>query len=843
MATVVGAVVVSVALSYLANRFFAPEPPNPLVDDTPTTLSRRGAHIPRIWGTRRTGPVFAWAGNRRTEEKSSGGGGKGGSDSDAGGSTVTYFEKGWHAICIGPVFSIEQIRAGSTPLLSSPILEQDNPSGSNFNISGSNYRVYWGNCDQPPDPILSSGSGTRVGIASSWPWLCYVMWDDRKLGSAPNWPQLDYTVQTRPINSVLTGSNGWMDDGNGVTGWNPAHVLYEVLTAEFPHGANRKPHMLDINRFEQLGALMQSEFLAVNVISKDGLSCARLLADIFQDAGILMPQVGDALVPWPIRGSISPYAEVVPRFDQSNIEAPPPEIEIKYTDMTDADRIVFQFPSKDNRYRTFDLIVDDDSQTQDFKTRKDTPVNLPTITDFNIAAQVADRRQLELLSNTDVFKGKFDRQARLVSSGQRFIIAGVGTFRCLSNKPLMEDGACEMEYIVDAFSDPPTGFIPDAPNPEDQIPDRNESIPASDDVAFTFFEVPCTILQSNTPLIFGVRGRDNTNINGSNANVSFDNTTYNNIGSAGTNHNTGLLDEAIAFSDDVLIESGPLVTMETVDDIALIQDLSNNSPSWLSGSQICIINDEWFYLRNVVIVSGSQVRLEGLIRFRDGTQPAIHAISSRVWIFNRIDIAVLSGPIAIGQLLYYKSVPFTSTQVADITSIAPVSKNIVGLVFEPLTVTALRTANVDFDFRGNVYQENNNAFLKWNYRECGSGGGVLLGKQVSGTVINSTYFPSSGGFHYQILDEFDTVIREGDLPNDAQTFTYTNAQILDDFGTPPDLFKFQVKAWGPAMNRDSFYTQIIVTKDESPVQPPIILLNDDGNPVFNDDNSPVFVED
>ncbi len=812
MASVAGAVIVSVALSYLANRFFAPDTPDPLVDDTPTTLSRRGAFIPRVWGTRRVGPVFAWAGNRRTEEKKAGGGG--GSDfggGGAGGGTLTYFEKGWHAICVGPVFSLIQIRKGSTPLLDNIILASDNPSGSAFSQGNSNYRFYWGTCDQEPDPIISSSAGTRVGIASGWPFLCYAFWDDRNLGGSPNWPQLDYTVQTRPINSPLTGSDAWLDNGTS-TGWNPAHLLYELITGEFPHGANRPPEFLDLNRFEQLGALMEGEHLALNFMAKDGVSAARLVADILQDCGILLPQVGNTLVPWPIRETLTPFEEVIPTFDQSNIEAPPPEIEIKYTDQTGTDRMVFSFPSEDNRYRAFDLVIDDDSQAQVNHARKDSPINLPTITNFDIAANAADRRQLELLTNTDVVKGKFNREARLLSSGQRFNIAGVGTFRTLTNKILTDQGACNLEYIADAYSDPPTGFIPDAPDPETQIPDRNESIPASDDVAFDFYEVPCTISQNTQPIIFGVRGRDNQSITGAVALVSLDDTTYTNLGSAGVNMNTGLLDEAIPLSTNVLIEQGPLVTLDTLEDVDLINDLSGDNGSWLSGTQICLINDEWFYLRNITIISGAQIRLEGLARFREGSYVEAHGIGDRVWIMRRLDLELLTGPIAIGQLLYYKSVPFTESQVADETTITPVTHNIIGLGFEPLAVTALRTDNVDTDFRGNIYDSGQDAVMNWNYREC-NGGGVLLGEQVSGVVINNTFFPSVGKFHYQILDSADVVVREADIAKDLFTFTYTAAQITTDFGTPPDLFKFQIKSWDATENRDSEYVQIVVIKD------------------------------
>lgn len=811
MASVVGAVVVSVALSYLANRFFAPEAPNPLVDDTPTTLARRGAFIPRIWGTRRTGPVFAWAGDRRTEEKNSGGGGKGG-DGGGGSSTITYFEKGWHAICIGPVHSLIQIRAGSTPLLGSPIIAGDNPSGSEFNISDSNYRMYWGNCDQLPDPIISSSAGQRVGIASSWPFLCYCFWDDRRLGGSPNWPQLDYTVQTRPINPVLTSSQGWLDNGDS-TGWNPAHVLYEILTAPFPHGAARPPAFLDLDRFEQLGYILQEEHLAVNMIAKDGPSAAKVIADMFQDAGIVMPQVGCTLTPWPIRDSIEPYEEVIPTFTQDDIEAPPPQVELKYTDQTQADRMVFSFPREDNRYRVFDLPIDDDSQAQENATRKDTTVNLPTVTNYNVAAQVADRRQLELFSNTNVLRGKFNRAARLLSSGQRFIIAGSGTFRCLSNNPMMDEGVCDMEYIVDAFSDPPTGFVPTAPDPEDQIPDRNESVPASDDAAFSFFEVPCTIVESQTPIIFGVRGRDNDTINGADAFVSLDNNTYSDIGSAGTNHNTGLLDEAITLDDNLIIEIGPEVSIDTPSDIGLISDLSNDISAWLSGTQICIIGNEWFYLRNITVIDPTTIRLEGLVRRQEGSYAATHAINDRVWIFQRLDIEVLTGPISIGQLLYYKSVPFTESQSADITTITPVSKSITGLGLEPLSVTALRTENVDTDFRGNIYEAGQDATMNWLHRLC-NGNGVLVGEQVSGVVINNDAVDSVGEFHYQILDSGDVVVREGDLAVNTNQYVYTNANIVTDFGGEPDLFKFQVKQWDSNKNRDSEYVQIIVKKDE-----------------------------
>lgn len=780
-------IAVSVALSYLAQRYLAPDAENPLVDDTPTTLATRGSFVPIVLGTRRTGPVFCFAGGRRTVEESiGGGGGKGGSPD--GPTSLTYFEQGFHAICVGPATKLIQVRAGSTNQIAAEILAATSPSGTGHS-SGStgNFRFYFGECTQPVEANYAS----LVGIASRFPQLCFAYWNDRVLGSGPTWPNIDYEIQVQPTpeSLILTDSAGWLDDGTS-SGWNPAHAIYQLLTASFPHGSGVDPASLDLTRFQQLGVLLENEHLPINIIGRSGMSLAKLLADMMQDIGLAIPQVGDLLTPWLVRETYAPFDEVIPRWDASILQTPLQEQIIKDISRPSASRMLFQFPYNDNRYRKYDMVIDYDANAAVNARVETAKVDIPSITHIDVANKVVARRQVEMLTDQRVLRGKFMRDARLINSGQRFDLLGSGRFRVMSIKRLADDGACELEYMADPFGDVPSTFVPESPVPVDQIPDRNSAIPAADDLAFDFFEPPCTFARSVVPLIFGVRARDNVDISGSNAWLSTMDVTYSQIGSAGPNMNTGLLTEALDLTDNVIVESGPIVDLESVD-VAAISDLTADSDSWLTGSQNLLINDEWFFLQSVTALGGTLYQLNGLARARHDTKQGVHSIGARIWIFKTQNVELLGGSVVIGQSIFYKSVPFNDTQVADITGITPVNKQIVGRTLNPLSVTGLRTGNVLTDARGNVFVAAADTVIDWNYRVC-NGAGVALGEQVAGTILSTTDLPSDGPATLEILDSGDVVVRTVAIANDAATYTYTTANRTADFGGEPALFKVRV---------------------------------------------------
>jgi len=192
--------VVVVALTLLASYLIAKKNKATLKDDKPTTLVTRGSFINWVLGVRRVGPLFCWAGDRRFHEESSGK--KGGS----GAKVKIWNEAGWHLLCIGPAFCLHRILNNGEAIFQGPISRLTHPSGAFVDLgSEGGFFIFWGEPTQPPNTFL--GDPDRVGITSRWPYHCYVVWADKRLGQSANWPLLDYEMEVRIESTNLVNSD------------------------------------------------------------------------------------------------------------------------------------------------------------------------------------------------------------------------------------------------------------------------------------------------------------------------------------------------------------------------------------------------------------------------------------------------------------------------------------------------------------------------------------------------------------------------------------------------------------------------------------------------------------
>lgn len=188
--------VVVVALT-LAAAYLLAEDFDGFKDDKPTTLVQRGTFVNWVLGVRRVGPLFCWAGDRGFHEES---GGKKGGD---GQKTKIWNEGGWHLLAIGPGFCLHRILDNGEAIFQGPITINSHPSGTFIDLgSEGGFFIYWGEATQPVNNEL--GEDIRVGISSRWPYHFYVLWANKRLGSAAHWPLLDYEIEVRIESSNLT---------------------------------------------------------------------------------------------------------------------------------------------------------------------------------------------------------------------------------------------------------------------------------------------------------------------------------------------------------------------------------------------------------------------------------------------------------------------------------------------------------------------------------------------------------------------------------------------------------------------------------------------------------------
>src|SRR5262245_42699119 len=174
--------IISLAASYYLSR---PKGEKSIArDDKPTTLASRGAFLPYLLGRRRVGAIVCWAGSRFTAKESLGSGGKGSSKKKQ--TQIIYFESAMHALCVGPVFKLHRIWLDGAEGFNRTIDAISHPSGSTIDLgSQGSFQIYWGHHNQPTNTYL--GDAGRIGITSSWPFVCYILWRDKRLGTVPRW--------------------------------------------------------------------------------------------------------------------------------------------------------------------------------------------------------------------------------------------------------------------------------------------------------------------------------------------------------------------------------------------------------------------------------------------------------------------------------------------------------------------------------------------------------------------------------------------------------------------------------------------------------------------------------
>lgn len=806
MAQIVLLAIVSIGLYYLANRFFGPKAPRSPLDTATTTLAERGSTVPLILGRVRTGYVFCWAGDRFTVQKSSGGG-KGGGGSKQ--KRTIYHESGWHAICVGPAYRLHVIRKGSGNIGISgmvagfdefgkvildgstyPLTREDNPSGSTITSKMGSFDVYWGECDQPSNTHL--GGADRVGITSRWPYFCYVVWNPAELGEgSARWPLIDYEVEVRIEGSALVDSAAWIEEsteGAGDDGVNPAHALWQLLTATSPHGLAIDPERLDKQSFEDLGTLCADEHIPVNIRAGDATEGAQVVANLLQHCGAMIPQIADQLVAVGIRA----VSGSLPVLTTDVVRERPIESEVNAPQK--ADRLLFVYPDRKNLYKEMDYIVDDDSL--DTLSRTERRIEMPYVTSQIVAQTVIDRKQAESFADLSASSVRVAREGRRLEPGQVFTLDGEN-HRVVSVKLEPDPSFALVEFIPDLLSPPPTGHTITEQNPATSLPSGDIAA----DVAFRPIELPYRLSPVGIQTLSLLRLRGDRFVEGAVVNVSPDGVSYSDIGQLGSTHNGGTLLEPISVRDLWIIDEGPTFTLDSID-VDDVLDLSGDDARWRAGAQLCLIGDEVFFLRSITALGGSTYRLDGLIRARFDTIPRAHAVGDRIWILAAVDLArFTSEAITAGVDLRVKSQPFNAVNIIDLTTITAETLSVVDRALRPIAPSNWRANDRLADGRRNIYDSGDDIAFAWSHR-IRDGAGAAAGEQVAGTPIFEQ--ATLEGFIRITIEEIDgTVVRTINVTDGSASATYANATMAADFGGEPEFFVARIRNMNGARSSEA----------------------------------------
>lgn len=785
MAMTAAMLAVGIGLSFLSAFLFRPKPPKQRFgrDTKPTTLAERGSYIPYLMGVKRIGNVFGWAGRRELVQKKSRGGGKGG-----GRKTVTeqtYFESGVHYLCIGPAHALTRIWANGKVIYNQRITRDDTPNGTEVIVfqdksTKESFKIYWGDetdtaNEHPIDIDMSAGDA--FGVSSRWPAICRVFWVKKKLGNAPTWPQMDYEVEVRPKTGLLANSIHWLveQQGDGDRGANPAHAIMHLLTEEWPRGLGIDSADIATDLLEDVGAIAENEHLPISFVVTDGTSATKILAEIMQDVGLTLVQTEGKLAFKALREIEDP-----PTLDDDTICPPQPERSVVIGDKP-ASKANFLFEDSQIDYKDRTFTLDDDSEIR----VKDKSIGMPTVNAMSVAARVADRRQVEELSNVRQVRWIGKRGARLLGPGQVFIRDGV-RYRITSVDKDSIKPDVVLNTVIDIYNDSFSGYQPILPGPPIQVKDV---VP---DSRVAIFE-PTFDFTDGEKLVSVMRVAGNDQIVTATVNMSLDGVSYLPSGEQKIPATFGTLAEDIEETDPKIQENGPTVQFDDVSDIL---DLSANEQEWKLGVQQLVINNEVFYLRNIEFVSGTLYRLKGLIRARRGTDEDKHFSDSGVWIYRQDDQKLLASElIALNATLFVKTQPETEDEIIDLADVTAVSKLLTGRWFAPYNPDNFRVENPNVE-RFNRFTTGQDIVTKWNNR-VRDGDGTAAGESLSGIAV-VTSNAMDGVLRLQLADEF--FVDKGD-PIDVssgETHTITNAELVSIFGSEPSAFKIRYRQFDGA---------------------------------------------
>jgi hypothetical protein len=711
-------------------------------DDSIATFAARNEPIPVIIGKRRTGAIVisVWGRETKQEKTASVEGGKGGGGGGGDIKQTVYFENAVHAVAVGPLTKLHAIYQNGEIIWESDSPLGTGPSGADQTLSvdlGNEgaFTFHFGHSSAVTKAMFrESGTGEPV-TQGKQPFLAMCEWTRKRLGGSPDWPQLEYLVEMFSPSEAINGSSYELvppgGDADLDRGINFAHIIWEILTGQFPWGAGLYTEDIDAGTLQAFGAICEAEGLCGNLLIK-GETVSDVLQDIMSVCGLFITTHRGKLYFMPIREETTD----IPVFDDDFLLTPEAEVDVDMGELK-PNRVILSFPSHEQSYRNDGLTVDDDGAASRYLNYRNVEIRTNVVTSRYVMDIVARRKLQEAFGDRQTQRVTVLRGATLLIPGNVVEIPELGVVRVSSMKRDTSSQSAVMEVIIDSFG------IGDTSEGSDPPPSGGGGKAAAADLHVNWFELP----YEDSPEVIAIvvlRIRAHSQINGANVHVSYDDISYQQSGQQGVPAAGGQIASQINTTDGPdIIENGPVFTAANID-AAGILDLSVDTAGWTQGRQVAMINDEVFFLRNVDIVaeniwqpstaysvgqhvvppsgaatglryvcvspgtsgadapiywptdpSGSGIddgddglqwkaaffryQLRGLIRARKGSVAATHASGSWVSIIESSNLTVQrSSLFTVNTTLYVKTQPFTTTQTVDLATVTPVSKLLTG---------------------------------------------------------------------------------------------------------------------------------------------------------------------
>lgn len=585
--------------------------------------------------------------------------------------------------------------------------------------------------------------------------------------SADNHGRLFTSLELKLLSDARVGHSG-------------ARAMLELLTTPFPHGLGFSEDELDIDSFETVNDLLIDEGVLSSIYAKDGIDAVDVLSQIMQDIGAVLAWQYDT-GKWELRAVRR--ETTASALTERHLEPSLPEVETSHLEH-DADQIIYQFPDRDRDYRETSIGIDDDGQAIQLDTVRARKVAIPTVNDFASANIVAERNSQIALGGGALYTFKGLRDAKTLRPGDVITVPDIPqALRVVEVDWNADGGGGSLTAIPDHYGVTAVDFDGGGDGGGSAAP----STPAEVDLAATFFEVPDHVLEAGPPTICVLRIRDNETIIFADVHISPDGVTYQNVGREPAIVTGGELTEGITATDDWIMTTGPEFTV-LGPDIAEAEDFSSDATSWRMGRQMCLIDDELFYLQAVTFVSGSTYRLDGLIRARFDTDRAVHAIGANVFIFDASILDIQDPALMPGVSLRVKTQPWASLPVS-LASVTATTKTLYGKGIVPpapcgVRVTAPRPGS-------SSYRTGEDVTFAWASRisEPPAAGIGLHG--IGTQPVGVGALPANTTYEVLVYDAGDVLVRT-EVLGAVTGWTYDNADLQADLGGETD-FSIEVR--------------------------------------------------
>lgn len=222
------------------------------------------------------------------------------------------------------------------------------------------------------------------------------------------------------------------------------------------------------------------------------------------------------------------------------------------------------------------------------------------------------------------------------------------------------------------------------------------------------------------------------------------------------------------FDDTYTIDTEVGFTIDFLEDVAQIETITWTEV-FSASDNLAILGDEIISFQSITPVSGTQYKLEGIIRGRFDTQKVSHAEGETFYYINTYITMIANAELLVGVGRKFKLVPYNNKYSGDISEATPIDITLEGRSKKPY-------APINFAANGGSFaaRYTSDIVLTWSYRYRGKGAGI----GSPGIVLSDADIEGLFEIEVWVLG----IKKRTTTAIDEATWTYTEAMNISDNG-------------------------------------------------------------